>query len=374
MADGSIGDSPGRPTESSERFARLIEGDRAAILESYTESLVALHSPLAVDPQARQQVLANGSDIIADVVESVRADFVLIDAGYKRLAWTIGETRAGSELSPADSLRAAVIFFNVTVGTLTRHVADDPGLLPSFMIAMLALNESINMRIREASLSYTGYLLDRIHRAHLDERHRIARELHDRLGEGVSGALRQLELSELVTPGQPADPALHTTLARNALTEAMARLRLVISDLRKDPVTSLEKALTDYIASAAPEMDVRLRINGDEAWAAPTVLDEAFMIIREALRNAIAHASPRLVLIAVQLAPHELRARVEDDGRGFDLHAYSSRDPAESAGLVTMRERAALIGGSLSLSSSLGQGTHVELVVPLPGRRDGKPG
>ncbi|HZR52026.1 MAG TPA: ATP-binding protein [Streptosporangiaceae bacterium] len=374
MADGSAGDSLGQPVASGERFARLIEGDRAAILESYTESLVALHSPLVAEPRARQQVLANGSDIITDVVESVRADSVQIDESYKRLAWTIGETRAGSELSPADSLRAAMIFFNVTVGTLTPHVAEDDGLLHAFMIAMLALNESINMRIREASLSYTGYLLDRIHRAHLDERHRIARELHDRLGEGVSGALRQLELSELATPGQPVDPAQHTTLARNALTEAMVRLRLVISDLRKDPVTSLEKALTDYIAAAAPERDVRLRVSGDETWAAPTVLDEVFMIIREALRNAIAHGSPRLVLIAVQMAPHELRARVEDDGRGFDLQSYSSRDPAESAGLVTMRERAALVGGSLSLSSSPGQGTHVELVVPLPGRRDAEPG
>ncbi|HET9895062.1 MAG TPA: ATP-binding protein [Streptosporangiaceae bacterium] len=300
----------------------------------------------------------------------MRSNCVRIDESYKKIAWAIGQARAVSGQSPADSLRAAVIFFNVTVSAMMRHVQDDFRLLSVFTLAITALNESINRRIREANIAYNGYLLDRIHRAHLDERHRIARDLHDRLGEGVSGALRQLELHELVEPDRPVEPRLHTSLAKGALTEAMDRLRLVILDLRRDSVTSLEKALGDYVISTATDVDVRLRISGDESWAPPTVIDEVFLIIREALRNALAHASPQVVLVRADLAPHELRAWVEDDGSGFDPRAVCTRI---SAGIASMRERAALVGGKLAISSSPGQGTQVELVVPLPGSPEGRP-
>src|SRR5256885_47079 len=75
---------------------------------------------------------------------------------------------------------------------------------------------------------------------------------------------------------------------------------------------------------ALVEVDVRLRGNGDQSWAAGTVIDETFMIIREALRNAITHGAPRQVLIRVDLAPHELRARIDDDGRGFDTRSNAT--------------------------------------------------
>lgn len=374
MAEGSTHScqsSPGQPAGLGERFATLIQGDHALILASYERSLAQSQSPLLADPRSREQALGNGSEILNDVVRSVQSHCIRIDENYKRIAWAIGQTRAVSGVSPGDSLRAAVIFFNVTVNAMMRHVQDDISLLRPFTIGVTALNESINRRIREATIAYTGYLLDRIHRAHLDERHRIARELHDRLGEGVSGALRQLELHELVEPGNPIEPRLHTSLAKGALTEAMDRLRLVILDLRRDSVTSLEKALGDYLISAATDVDVRVRISGDESWAPPTVIDEAFLIIREALRNALAHAAPALVLVGADLAPHELRAWVEDDGIGFDPLAKRSR---VSAGIVTMRERAALVGGKLSVSSAPGQGTQIELVVPLPGSADGQSG
>lgn len=336
------------------------------ILSTYERILAESQSPLLSDARSRQQASAKSAEILSDLEVSVRANSVKVDEHYKPLVCSIDETEAVGKLHPTDMQRAGTIFFNVTLDALTRHVNDDPSLIPSFVIAIRALNESIDRRIRETTLTFTGYLLDRVHRAHLDERRRIARELHDRLGEGVSGALRQLELHELTETEQPIEPAPHTTLAKEALVEAIDRLRLVVSDLRRDPVTSLEKALNDYTSSFATDVDVRLRVSGDESWAVPTVLDETFMIIREALRNAIAHGAPQQVLIDVDLAPHKLRARVEDDGRGFDPGRYVT---ARTAGLATMQERAALIGGSLSVSSSSGLGTRVELLVPLPGRR-----
>jgi signal transduction histidine kinase len=315
--------------------------------------------------------MMDASEIIADVAARVQGSDIQTDSRYEILPWIIGPAGAGSQLSPADLLRAAGTFFDVTVSSLASHVKNDPELLPCFTTAIVALNENIGRRIREATLAYTGYLLERVDQAHIDERHRIARDLHDRLGEGMSVALRQLELHELTSNTDPLPSSPRAAMAKEAIAEAMRRLRVVTSDLRQESVRSLEKALIQYIDATAGDFDadVRLRVSGDETWASPTTIDQAFLIIREAIRNALRHGTARMVLIGVALAPHELRAWVEDDGCGFVPGPCP--DPVSAGtGLISMRERAALISGRLTVSSIPGQGTHVELLVPLPGHRD----
>lgn len=362
-------DLPSEISDPYKRFAAQIRADRGAILTSYAKTLEALHSPVVAEPRARDQAMTNGSEVIADVAASVQGGNVRIHDRRTTLTWMIEEARAESQMSPSDLLRAVTVFFDVTVNSFADRVKDDPELLPCFVTAVLALNESISRRIGEATLAYTGFLLERVEQAHFDERRRIARDLHDRLGEGMSVALRQLELHEIASIKDPRTSARRATAAKDALAEAMRRLRMVTSDLRQDSVRSLETALVRYIDSASADGEVRLRVSGDETWAPPPVIDEAFLIIREAIRNALTHGTPRLVLIGVALAPHELHAWVEDDGVGF----VPDQDPDSAAtgtGLTSMRERAALVKGRLTIASALGQGTRVELLVPLPGRRD----
>jgi signal transduction histidine kinase len=358
--------------ERNERFAALVTADSAAISASFRERLEAMQSPVMADSRAQAQVMANATETIADVTGSLRAGTVKIDDRYKLLARAIGETRAEARLRPIDSLRAAEAFFDVAVTSLAHHVGDDPELLPSFVVAVRALNESISLRVRQANLTYTGYLLDRISKAHLDERHRIARDLHDQLGEGLSVALRQVELHEIAITKNLPNPTSRIGIVKDALAEAMRRLRVVTSDLRRDSITSLEKALLTYIGSATADAHVRLRVSGDEMWAPGIVIDETFLIIREAIRNALTHGDPQIVLVRVALTPDELRALVEDDGRGFVVPQGGDRGFAGN-GLASMRERAALIGGQLTVTSIPGEGTHVELVVPLTGDRNVKP-
>lgn len=349
----------GGVSERRGRFAALIRAERGAILACYAKSLEALNSPVIAEPEACDQTMTNAAEIIADVAAIVQGSEVRIDGRSEMLPWMIGTARSEGQPSPADLMRAAVVFFDVTVNSLASHVRDDPELLPCFITAIVAVNESISRRIREATLAYTGYLLERVDQAQIEERRRIARDLHDRLGEGLSVALRQLELQELKDPLGP-----RAALAKDAITEGMRRLRVVTSDLRQDSVRSLENALIQYIDSAAATADVRLRVSGDEGWAPPAVIDEAFLILREAIRNSLKHGAPQMVVIGVALAPYELHAWVEDDGCGF-----TTGDRANSAlagtGLASMRERAALAGGRLTVASVPGQGTHVELLVPL---------
>jgi signal transduction histidine kinase len=206
----------------------------------------------------------------------------------------------------------------------------------------------------------------------VEERRRIGRDLHDRVGLWLSTAYRQLELYDLDKGRKETCPwtEKRITTAYDAVREAMRVLREVTSELRLcEPSDSLEKALlTAFDAMATGDATVQLKINGDEIWAPPAVQDESFLVVREAVRNAVVHGRAELVLVRIDIAPCEMRIYVDDNGVGFDPHRTAA---SGGVGLSTMRERAELLGGTLLLSSTPGQGTHVGLLLPLPGSENG---
>jgi signal transduction histidine kinase len=345
----------------ADRFANLIRVDSASILMSFKQTLEKVRGPVSYEDRALDCIVATGSRLLSDLSEKIRAGESPHEVPGKAPACATTETRDEAQLSPVETLRAAVALFDATVGSLAQHVKEDPELLPCFVAAIITLNENLALRTNEATEAHTRNLLDRIYQVQLDERRRIARELHDRLGEGLSVALRQVELSELVSAEHQHEGTAHAGLAREALVEAMRRLRFLTSDLRQDPVTSLEKALTHYLDSFVTDAGIRLQVRGDERWATPTVIDEAYLIIREAIRNAFTHAGPSLVLVEIDVEQHQLHARVEDNGCGF----VAALVRGGTAGLASMRERAVLIGGTLTVNSVPPRGTQVCLVVPL---------
>ena len=233
------------------------------------------------------------------------------------------------------------------------------------MSTLSGLNKWVGKRVRGSASGDIAQYENRVYEARLDERRRIARELHDRLGEVLTVGLRQLDLDEIMGPEIPEG---QSAVAREALVEAMRRLRLVTSGLRDEPVTSFEKALEDFLNRVCADADVHLVVLGDEAWASAEVIDEAFLIVREALRNALTHGAPQSVVVGVEVTRRELRAWVDDDGKGFTVGG-DAESPAAGTGLATMRERAALLRGTLAIVSKPGRGTSVELSVPLSGRR-----
>jgi signal transduction histidine kinase len=233
------------------------------------------------------------------------------------------------------------------------------------MNTLFGLNKWVGKQIRGSDDSDMTQYENRVHEARLDERRRIARELHDRLGEVLTVGLRQLDLDEIIGPEIPEGQA---AIAREVLVEAMRRLRLVTSGLRDEPVTSFEKALADFLNRVCADADVHLVVIGDETWASAALIDEAFLIVREALRNALNHGGPQSVVVGVEVTRRELRAWVDDDGKGFAV-GDDAESPAAGTGLATMRERAALLGGTVSIVSKPGRGTSVELSVPLAGHQ-----
>ncbi|MGW4808101.1 sensor histidine kinase [Kitasatospora sp. NPDC004272] len=210
-----------------------------------------------------------------------------------------------------------------------------------------------------------------------DLRTLVAREVHDRIGSGLALVLRRLDLLEHTPASQAESRSGRLEDVRAALSEALGATRELVASLRgappadgaSAPAPPLEAALRDYLRAAAPAgTEVRLRVYGDDSRLPGPVGDEVFVIVREALRNALAHAGAGLVSAIVTVAPHEVCATVRDDGDGFDPAAV--RRPGRANGLLAMEERAAALGGTATVSSAPRQGTEVSLWIPIDERKN----
>jgi signal transduction histidine kinase len=186
----------------------------------------------------------------------------------------------------------------------------------------------------------------------LEERNRLARELHDALTQSLFGLRLRLEADDVDG-------------ARAVLEEVFAELRSLILQLRPP---DLER--DGLVASLAKHLDVVGRTHGLETRldagslgdVAPDTEQALFRIAQEALTNVVRHAAAGSVTVHLQRADGRVSLAVDDDGRGFD-----PRDPAIGArrlGLVSMHERAADLGGTLVVESAPGEGTSVRAEVP----------
>lgn len=351
--------------------ASCVESCRTEILAEFESALLADGNAAFAAPQARGQAVQTAQYVLDDVAATLRAGKVQVSSLYKHHAREVGNARAAGGVHPAASLEAGSLFFRTAVHHLARCIGavhDRPAEV--LALAISGLEESLSRRVRESSEAYHGFLLNQVHRAQEDERRRIARELHDRIGHGISVAHQQLALSEVYHSSDPARALAKITLVQQAVQEIMENLRQITSELHPaTPVGSLEKSLLAFLETVdCGTMCVGLDVNGDESWAEPRSLDESFLIIREAARNAFAHARASSLFIRVDIAPHALIASVQDDGQGFDPSAAREHG---GVGLASMRERAALLGGRVAISSRPRGGCLVELYVPLKRTADG---
>jgi signal transduction histidine kinase len=200
------------------------------------------------------------------------------------------------------------------------------------------------------------------------ERTRIAQELHDTWLQGLLSASMQLQVAEGWLPADsPAKPVLSRVLSMMA--KGIAEGRAALQGLRSTdaPATSLEQALSDFQEELAPTDRARLRIArmGRPKPVDPGVLQQIYLITREALLNALRHSRAKKIELEVRYSPRRLSVTVRDNGTGIDPQLLHSGRKAHW-GLTVMRERAANIGAHLRIWSKPAAGTQVELSLPLP--------
>lgn len=214
-----------------------------------------------------------------------------------------------------------------------------------------------------------GELFRRVVAAQEAERQRIARDLHDETGQSLTAigmGLRGLA-GKLSPRNKEALGTLHTLESLTA--DSLKELQRLISDLRPSHLDDLglSAALRWYagrIQEHAP-VNVRVDIVGEECNLDEAMKIAIFRIIQESLNNIIKHAHATHANIYLRFEEKNVRINVRDNGIGFDLErARQQRASRPSLGLAGMQERAALLGGTVSVQSKPGYGTEVEALIP----------
>ena len=203
------------------------------------------------------------------------------------------------------------------------------------------------------------------------ERRAIARELHDEIGQ----LLTALRLMLTIKPGLPPGKALsRMTDAQSIVQNLFDRVRTLALDLRPAMLDELGlvRSLLGLFRRYTKRTNIAIKFDHADLETkrfAPEVETASYRIVQEALTNVARHAGATRATVRLRTASGMLFVAVEDSGRGF---APSVARPDTSTGLTGMRERAMLLGGSLSVDSAPGDGTRITAVLPSgvdPGRK-----
>ena len=254
---------------------------------------------------------------------------------------------------------------NITCSRDTCFTGEDLQLLDSIgqQLGVAVENARLWREVR-AKEKARGQLLEKIITAQEEERKRIARELHD----GTSQALTSLKVGLKVLEGleSPQQTQQHLAGMREIVAETLGTVHDLALELRPSVLDDLGlvAALQRYIGEYQRRFNLRVdfRAVGFEDRLSATVETALYRIIQESLTNVARHAQAKYASVLLEWTGHQVRAIVEDNGRGFDTsQALAER----KLGLYGMEERATLIGASLRIESVVDEGTTILIHLPL---------
>jgi len=197
----------------------------------------------------------------------------------------------------------------------------------------------------------------------LEERQRLARELHDSVTQALYGISLYAEAAGRALADGDTEPAeVNLREIRDTTQEALGEMRLLLFELR--PPLLQQHGLAAALRARLKVVETRAGLVTDfesdgEERLAPEIEQELYRLAQEALNNVLKHAHAQLVRVRLAISPDRATLEVADDGVGFE----PSLRGAEGFGLPGMRERAARLGGTLQVNSSPGAGTHLRVDV-----------
>jgi signal transduction histidine kinase len=201
----------------------------------------------------------------------------------------------------------------------------------------------------------------------LEERSRVARDVHDTMAQGFTGIVLNLEAAEEASADLPEQVRNRITRARDVARQNLEEVRRSVLMLSASPAVcgDLAGAIRESVDSV--RLNTRVRI-GLSVRGTPQRLDARFeenllRIAQQAMDNALQHAQASRIRIELVYGKKEVGLHIGDDGRGF----VSSKPRRRGMGITGMRERAEEIGGKCELKSQPGKGTRVTVKVPLSG-------
>lgn len=266
---------------------------------------------------------------------------------------------------------------NRVVGVLDLFSSNVLSLTPEQLRLLVAIGDQIGVAVENARLleelkakeQMRLHLLEKVITAQEDERKRVARELHDETGQSLTSLIVSLKALESMTNL----PELREKAAElRALGGAILRdvhdlafqLRPSVLD-HLGMVAAIQRLVEDYTQKVGLHID--LQVFGFEERRLPPATETAlYRLVQEALTNVAKHAGAKNVSVILKNGGTSVQAVVEDDGKGFnvaEVMGYAAKD--KKLGLFGMEERAALVGGKLTIESTPGKGTTVFVEVPL---------
>jgi signal transduction histidine kinase len=229
------------------------------------------------------------------------------------------------------------------------------------------LNEQLEERVRERT-SEVRSLFTQLVSAQEEERRRIARDIHDQVGQQLTALRMNLETLRSQAEG------------RTSLMEQAERTQRLAEDLDQsiDFLTwQLRPAALDHLGLSAAlqnlttgwserfSVTANLVVDGVEDMRLSRDIEaNLYRIAQEALHNVAKHADATQVTLYLTQQNGNLMLLIEDDGHGFDPQADRQADDGNGMGLISMRERAALAGGRLEIESAVGRGTSIYVRIP----------
>jgi nitrate/nitrite-specific signal transduction histidine kinase len=239
--------------------------------------------------------------------------------------------------------------------------ADGAAVRPSEKRVLEVVTSMMALLIRN-SLLYTQLES----RAVLDERSRLAAEVHDGIAQSLAFLnVKVQQVQRLLTRGQVDEAAAALQELREGGQEAYTEVRLLIQGLRWSvgAETGLTRALQEYGAAVAMRTGLVVTVDGPgESNLPPEIQIQLFRIVQEALSNVRQHAQARHVMVRLTESADCMALTVEDDGTGLPA---SDPEGDDHFGLRIMRERVQSVGGELELESRAGAGTTLHVLVPV---------
>jgi signal transduction histidine kinase len=200
----------------------------------------------------------------------------------------------------------------------------------------------------------------------LQERTRMAREIHDTLAQAFGGILMQLQAVNYFATTQPEKAQTHLLNAQTIAQEGLAEARRSVWTLYLETTEyeDLAQAIAKFIEQPSFEQSASIQFitEGTPYRLHPDLGLNLLRIAQESLTNAIRHANAQAIQISLSYSPQTLRLSIHDDGCGFE-----PQSPTDGFGLLGMQQRASRIGATWNLMSQLGHGTTITVVLTHPG-------
>lgn len=328
---------------------RLMLGERG----NRYDAVAGLASTLEKTDDTTEQLAA----VARAVASAFAVPFVSVevDRGHgERLVTTFGER-------PAEVRTLPITWREATIGRLvlparglrSRLTVQDEELLGD-LVRQAATAARSSQLAEEVQRSR-----ERLVTAREEERRRIRRDLHDGFGPALSGIVFQLEAARMTVERDPARARAQLETVSTQVQEVVADVRRLVHDLR--PPALDDRGLVGALRQQAEHLAVPLDVTAPDDLRLPAAVEvAAYRIAGEALTNVARHADAHGARLLVEKADDDtLVLEVADDGRGIPA------DRAAGVGLASLRERAAELGGTTTISSPPGGGTVVRARLPL---------